>query len=140
MNLLALTARLDRLEQTQNSVPGVKPAGAAGVTATAHAGGSFARGAYIEIAAASSITSKYRPTAVILDNLSAGDEFEVDLAVGGAGSETVVATIRVCEHGRKILTSCPYVDANARLAARIGCRDAVARTAGISVEFIDSLS
>lgn len=138
-NLLALVSRLDRIESETNTVPSIVPSGATGVTLTAAAGGAFARGAYAELAAASAISSKYKPVAVIVEAVSAADEYEIDLAVGLAGSEADIGRIRVTGAGRYTLPSCSYGSANARLAARVGCFDAVARTANIAVEYIDGL-
>ena len=136
---IALKYILDRIQQNFSKQPKVIPAGAAGVTATANAAGGYAKGAYVELAAASVITTKYKPTALVIDNISAADEYEVELASGGAGSETTIGTFKFGAEGRIQIPSIAAVDANTRLAARIGCNDAVARTANISVEYIDGL-
>lgn len=139
MNNLSLAARLDRIEALADTVPSIVPSGATGITATAAAGGAFARGAYAEIAAANAITSKYKVVSVTVEAVSATDEYEIDLAVGGAGSESVITRVRVTGAGRHTVPSSGYGAAGDRLSARIGCLDAVARTANISVEYIDGL-
>lgn len=138
MNLLATTTRLDRLEQIATATVKVAPAAAAGVTATAHAGGAFAKGAYVQIIPAAAVTSRFRLSAIISDNQSAADEYEIDIAKGLAAAEVIIATIKVPEHGRFLISS-DYLLPGTRISARIGVRDAVARTCDISVEFSDNL-
>lgn len=146
-NNLSLTAKLDTLKSNQtklleyaNSEPKIYPDTAVGVTVTAAGGGTFARGAYSQIVAAAGIATKFRITAIVVQNVSAADEWEIDLAAGTAASEVDFATFKFVGDGRVEISSIADVAAGARLAARIGCLDAVARTAKITVEYIDSLT
>lgn len=138
MNLLALTARLDRLEQLTTSETKTAPAAAAGVTTTCNAAANFVKGAYAQIVPAAGITTRFRPSAIVVDNPSAADEYEIQLAKGAAAAEVVVCTIKVTGAGRYPI-NCDYVEANTRIAARAGCLDAVARTIGVTIEYADNL-
>ena len=138
MNLLALVTRILRVEKLFTSQTKVYPSEAAGVTVTAAAGGGFAKGTYAQVVPVATITTVHRVTAIVVDNPSAADEYEIDIATGLAASEVVVGTIKVTGAGRYQF-NCANIDANTRIAARIGCLDAVARTAGITFEYSDDL-
>jgi len=143
MNLLALITRLNKLESKAASQTKTIPAAAAGVTVTAAGGGSYAKGAYAEVVAASGVTTNYRPTALVINLISAVDEYEIDIATGTAAAEVVVSTHKFSAlaangNARIELGSIVNVSKNIRLAARIGCNDAVARTIKLSAEYIDN--
>ena len=139
-DLAALTALLDEVLEERNVEPKVIPALAAGATVTAAAAGAYAKGAYVELVAAAGITTTYKPIGLVIDNMSAADEFEIELARGAPAAEIVIGTFKFGADGRLAIPSLRRLDANMRLAARVGCFDAVARTVNISVEYIDGLT
>lgn len=130
---LATSVRLDAIRSVRASQSKVIPASA--VTATADAAGNFAKGAYAEISAA--VTERSLPVAINVESVSAADVFEIELATGSAGSESTICTVRVTGAGRQLLGSSLPVENGERLAVRIGCKGSVARTADISVEYIN---
>tara|TARA_R110000751_G_scaffold76798_3_gene154772 strand:- start:393 stop:818 length:426 start_codon:yes stop_codon:yes gene_type:complete len=140
MNLLALVARLQKFLEYLQSEPKVYPDTAVGVEATAAAGGAFARGAYVQIVPASTITTRMRPNAIIISNPSAADEWEIDIATGSALSEVDVGTFKFNGAETVVIPCIAEIDANVRIACRIGCFDAVARTAEVSLGYIDTLT
>lgn len=145
MNLLALVTKIDRLLKEQDSQVKIIPAAGAGVTVTAHAGGSYARGAWVELVPASTVTTDSKVRTLVCELMSAVDEYEIDIGTGGAGAEVVVSTHKVTAlaangGARVTVGSMATIPANTRVAVRIGCLDAVARTMAVSAEYIDSLN
>jgi len=139
MNLLALVTRLDKLKAYQTSTTKLYPGEAAGVTATANGAGGFAKGTYAQISSGLVFATRYKPTAIIVTNASAVDEYEIDLATGAAASEVLGGTFKVTGNGRYPITFAEVAE-QTRIAVRIGCLDGVARTLEIGIEFIDGLT
>lgn len=67
----------------------VVPSAASGVTVTP--GNSWANGSYAEIT--SGLGSAISLIVVFVESSSSNDQFEIDIATGGAGAETVIATL-----------------------------------------------
>ena len=115
------------------------PVDAAGAVVTASAVGTFDKtGAFVTLLAA--ITGKGKLLAVTVSNPSAPDEYDVEIAEGVALSEVIIGTVKVTGAGRFVFTHGAYITTGERLSARLSCNDAVARTAEITVEYIDSLT
>lgn len=144
MNLLALVTRLNNLESQFAYQTKVVPASATGVNVTCGVGATMSsKGAYVEVIAASGVTTKYRPMALVINLISGVDEYEIDLATGGAGSEVIVSTHKFAANAanaavRIELSSIADVAKNVRFAARIGCTDSSGRTIKLSLEYIDN--
>lgn len=133
--LRAAGVRLDSVRQ--GSANAVYPNLAAGATATADAAG-WTYGLYAEVAAAGPANA-YKVTGICVDSPSAGDLYQVEIATGAGAAEVPYATIKFeCSTDAGfviplVLTGAGEIVGATRIAARIACAGAVARTLGISV-------
>jgi hypothetical protein len=144
MNLLALTARLDRLLQYLDSQVKTYPTTAVGVTATAGAATYAKDGTWVEIIPASTVTTDYSVVAMALDIITTVDEYEIELGTGTAASEVVVSTHKFASaitsgETRIDISSMAQIPANTRLAVRLSSKDG-SNSANVSVEYIDGLT
>lgn len=105
-------------------IPVVRPANAVGVTVTAGAG-AWTKGAYAQIVAAADLAGHALSMIYVNQNLSAAEDCELDIAVGGAGLEVIIGTflfnIASAAQGMtfgQLVWPMLQIPANARVAAR----------------------
>lgn len=114
-------------EQTKTGTYYIAPALAVG--AVVNAGADIAtKGAYTEVITANTITNNFYIEAVFFHKVSvAGQNYEVDIATGGAGSEIVIATVSTevasTSDSKEYVFSNPIkVLANTRISSRASCQ------------------
>jgi hypothetical protein len=99
----------------------LRPENTTGIMLTS-GGGVYNKGVYTEILAAGAITRRFYLHAIFLDGGAMGINYEVDVATGLAGSETIIATITHSMNGMEYMEMpCISIPANTRLSAR--CSD-----------------
>lgn len=103
----------------------LRPENSTGVLLTSGAG-AFTKGAFSEIIAASSITTRYYLASIFLDKTTVSQQFEIDIATGLAGFETIIATVshevdNTNNSKEYIFTPQIKIPANTRISAR--CSD-----------------
>ena len=109
------------------------------ITVTADASG-WTYGPYVEIIPASTITDYFDIHFVNITQISAVDEYQLDIATGGAGSEVSQACVsferstNFSQEGSQSIQT-PVLAANSRVAVRLACKSTNARTVNIKLEY-----
>ena len=133
-----LRAALGRIDR-ENTAQAILPLLANGVVATAGAGAWDAYDAWVELDAGAGVPANdFVITGIVIDTPSAADLFQVAIGAGAA-----LAEVQVCEVAFEIATDAgllpvlpctsDVIAGGTRIAARIACAGAVARTLGVKV-------
>lgn len=133
-------ADIGALEQVTTLVQQVLPAAAVGVNVAA--GTSWANGSWVELAA--SLAEPMAIVGIATRVESANNHAEIDIGIGAAGAEIVLATVPFFIGGVFALRhmSLPFplnIPAGSRLAVRISTANASGITQGVAVEYFGSL-
>tara|TARA_R110000751_G_scaffold81024_5_gene163242 strand:+ start:6953 stop:7390 length:438 start_codon:yes stop_codon:yes gene_type:complete len=144
MNLLALVAKLDRLLRGLDSEVKTYPTTAAGVVVTAGAATYAKGGTWVEVIPASTVTTDFKPVAIVAEIISTIDEYELEIASGLAAAEVVISTHKFANianlgTARVQIASIATQPANTRLSLRLSSKDG-SNTASVSLEYVDALN
>lgn len=112
-------------EQIHSGLYSVYPTLATGTLLTSNVA-AWTKGNYAQVVPASTISTTFYITGVVLFGLTANTEYEVDIATGAAASESVVATVFHKTDNANLAHECLFpvpikVSSNARISAR--CAD-----------------
>jgi len=116
--------------------PNVYPTLADGVTATASAAG-WTLGTIVEVVPASTITQDGLLKAVVVDTVSLDDDYELVVYTGAAASEVEIARVKFSGADDRIIAIGKRFDANDRISVALACKSTNARTANISVNYVE---
>lgn len=119
-----------------NGAPAVYPTLADGVTATSHATAWSVAGAIAEIFADTVFaTDDFLITDVVLDTISADDDYQLILYTGASGSEVVCANLKFSDASDKKLQLGLRFPKATRLSARLVSKSSSSRTANVSINY-----
>lgn len=127
---------LSLIANALNGAPSVFPTLADGVTATSHASAWNIGGAIVEVFdAAEFVDDDFLITDVLLDTISADDEFQLILYSGEAGSEVAIANFKFSGTTDRGLALGYRFPKATRLSARLVSKSTSARTANVSINY-----
>ena len=97
-------------------------------------------GAWTEVIPVSTITSDFDIHWVVISDISANDEFEIQIGSGAGGSEAVVAstnfvrdTVQAQQGAQPVVMA--IVAANTRIAVRLACKSGTSKTCNVKVNY-----
>ncbi|MCK5601499.1 hypothetical protein KAR91_06515 [Candidatus Pacearchaeota archaeon] len=126
-------------EQLHTGIHHVYPTLAAAVTITSSAV-AWTMGNYTEIVPVDTIKTQFFLTGIILNNLVADSEYEVDIATGLAAAEVVIATATHETHDANLSIVIPIsppikISSNTRLSARAATENAAGDTCTVKLMY-----
>ena len=119
----------------------VHPTGATnGIQLTSDGSSAGTAGSYVEVVAASGITSEFRITSVMVDSFSAATRLHVTVATGASSSEVEIGTFVVGVGATATAPTIPVsmanIPANTRVSMKVSAQSGTGVTCRVNINYV----